>query len=235
MIALSCECCMDLMARQPDRHFDLAIVDPPYGIGQDWKRRKSICSKKLSFPSTSYKNDKIPPAKYFSELSRVSKERIVFGYNYFTEHLGPTNYLIVWDKLSSSNDSFLYSKAEIAYTSIHIPLQIIRVPWDGCRTGKETGDRKIHPHQKPVELYVKVLQKYAKPGWHILDTHMGSGSSVIACHKLGLDMTACEIDPCYFKEAKKRIEREASNLELFPSELRQFRQKFLFEDIKEAQ
>jgi len=235
VINLSCEDCMDLMARYTDKHFDLAVVDPPYGIGKDWKRRKSVYSKKLFFQKTSYKNDQIPPKEYFNELFRVSKEQIIFGYNYLVEFLGPTNYLIIWDKLNVDNDKTLYSKAEIAWTSIHIPIFKIQTPWSGCRRGKETNIFTIHPHQKPIELYVKILKKYAKPGWSILDTHMGSASSVIACHKLGLDVTACEIDPHYFKAAKKRIEAETSHQELFLPELRRFQENYLFEGLKEAQ
>jgi site-specific DNA-methyltransferase (adenine-specific) len=101
--------------------------------------------------------------------------------------------------------------------------------------GKETGSPKIHPHQKPVELYIKILKKYAKSGWSILDSHMGSASSVIACHKLGLDVTACEIDPYYFNAAKKRIDAETRHRELFLPELRAFQESFLFEGLKEAQ
>jgi len=235
VISLTCENCMDLMAGYPDKHFDLALVDPPFGIGEDWKKRKSVYSKKQSFIKTSYKNKEKPTKEYFDELFRVSKEQVIFGYNYFTEFLGPTNYLIIWDKLGSNNCSICYSKAEIAYTSIHIPIFVFHVEWDGFRMGRETGERKIHPHQKPVELYVKILKKYSKPGWSILDTHMGSGSSVIACHKLGLDVTACEIDPHYFKTAKKRIDAETRHVELFPAELRSFQESFLFEGLKEAQ
>jgi site-specific DNA-methyltransferase (adenine-specific) len=238
MIALTCEDCMDLMARYPDKYFDLAVADPPYGIGEEWKKNLYGNSKKykgIPFPETTYKNNKIHPKEYFGELFRVSKEQVVFGYNYFVEFLGPTNYLIVWDKASYNDNISFYSKAEIAYTSIRIPLSIIRVQWDGVLMGKETGKRKIHPHQKPVELYEKILRKYAKPGWHVLDTHLGSGSSAIACHRLGLGMTACEIDPQYFKLAKKRVEAETMQQELFLPELRRFREGFLFEGLKEAQ
>jgi len=235
MITLTCEDCMDLMARYPDKHFDLAVVDPPYGIGEEWNKRHWKKFKGRRFSETSYKNDKTPPKEYFDELFRVSKEQIIFGYNYFVEFLGPTNYLIIWDKLGSNDCHICYSKAEIAYTSIRIPVFVFHVPWDGFRMGKETGSSKIHPHQKPLELYVKILKKYAKPGWSILDTHMGSGSSVIACHKLGLDVTACEIDPHYFKAAKKRVDEETRCRELFPSELRRFQESFLFEGLKEAQ
>ena len=234
MTDISCEDCMGLMARYPDGHFDLALADPPYGIGEEWKKRNWKKYKERGFPDTSYRNDKTPAKEFFDELFRVSKEQVIFGYNYFVEFLGPTNYLIIWDKLSSSHRSICYSDAEIAYTSIHIPASVFRVPWDGLRMGRETGERKIHPHQKPVELYVKILEKYAKPGWRVLDTHLGSGSSAIACHRLGLGMTACEIDPHYFKSAKKRIDAETRQGELFPTELRRFREDFLFDGLKEA-
>jgi site-specific DNA-methyltransferase (adenine-specific) len=204
-MTITCEDCMEMMARYPDKHFDLAIVDPPYGIGEEWKKRNWKKYRGKSFAGTSYKNDRIPTKKYFSELSRVSRERIVFGYNYFTEILGPTNYLIIWDKVSSNNNIVLYSGAEIAYTSIHRPVRIISVQWDGYKMGKETGQIKIHPHQKPVELYKKILQNYAKPGWKILDTHLGSGSIAIACEELGFDLTACEIDRDYYNAAMERI------------------------------
>jgi site-specific DNA-methyltransferase (adenine-specific) len=201
MMEITCEDCMGLMARYPDKYFDLAIVDPPYGIGEDWKKRH----KGRQYPDTTYKNDRPPPPEYFSKLKRVSKEQIIFGYNYFTEHLGSTNYLIIWDKMSNDNDVFCYSQVEIAYTSIHKPARLLSVPWDGYRMGKETGIRKIHPHQKPIELYVKILQRYAKPGDKILDTHLGSGSIAIACHDLGFDLTACEIDRDYYNAAMERL------------------------------
>jgi site-specific DNA-methyltransferase (adenine-specific) len=196
---------MDMMARYPDKHFDLAIVDPPYGIGADWKKRHWKKYHGLKFPNTTYNNNSRPGPAYFNELKRVSKEQIIFGYNYFVDILGPTNYLIIWDKMSIDNDIFCYSQVEIAYTSIHKPAQLISIPWDGYRMGKETGTKKIHPHQKPIELYKKLLQKYTKPGWLILDTHLGSASSAIACYDLGFDLTASEIDVYHYETAMKRI------------------------------
>ena len=176
----------------------------------------------------------ISPKKHiFVELMRVSHHQIIWGYNYFTDILGPTNYLLVWDKCSSSNGCINYSQAEIAYTSFRQPMQIIQVPWDGCRMGRETGIKKIHPHQKPVELYIKILRKYAKPGFKILDTHMGSGSSVIACHRLGLDIDACEIDQEFFLSAKRRLVDEVMQQELFSIKERQIPENLLFEDLKE--
>jgi site-specific DNA-methyltransferase (adenine-specific) len=200
------------MARYPEKHFDLAIVDPPYGIGEDWKKR----NKGSKFAETTYKNKNIPTRDYFSELFRVSKNQIIWGYNYFTDILGPTNYLIVWDKMSSNNKVFHYSKCEIAYTSIKIPANIYSIRWDGYMMGKETGDKKIHPHQKPVQLYEKLLIDYASRGGRILDTHLGSGSIAIACHNLGFDLTACEIDKTYFNTAMERIQKHTAQGELIP-------------------
>jgi len=202
-IELTCEDCMDLMKRYPDGHFDLAIVDPPYGIGEDWAKRKK--NRNIPFPETSYKNEGIPKRDYFNRLFRVSKNQIIWGYNYFVNILGPTNYLIVWDKICGENQVIKYSQGEIAYTSFHVPVRIISIPWDGYRMGNETGIKKIHPHQKPVELYKKLLTNYAKPGWKILDTHLGSGSHAVACYDMGFSLTACEIDGDYFDAAVKRL------------------------------
>jgi site-specific DNA-methyltransferase (adenine-specific) len=202
---------MALMARYPDKYFNLAIADPPYGIGQDWKRR----NKGAKFPETSYKNNRIPGRAYFDELFRVSKNQIVWGCNYFAEILGPTNYLIVWDKMSGSNSVFRYSKCEIAWTSVKIPANIYPIPWCGYRMGAETGTKKIHPQQKPVRLYECLLTDYAKRGGLILDTHLGSGSIAAACLNLGFDLTACEIDKTYFDLASERINRHSAQQNLF--------------------
>lgn len=202
--------CIEGMKQYPDKHFDLAIVDPPYGIGADWKKR----NKGAVFTDTTYTNCSIPDKKYFKELSRVSKDQIIWGYNYYVNFLGATNYLIVWDKVSNNNAVFRYSKGEIAYTSKKIPLNIIKVPWDGYRMGKETGLKKIHPHQKPIELYKRIIIEYAKPGDHILDTHLGSGSSRIAAHEMGFDFTGFELDPDYFAAQEKRFKEHSRKLQL---------------------
>ena len=230
MIELYHEDCMNLMARYPDKYYDLAVCDPPYGIGKTWNKNR-YPKKNNTLNKTSYCNDKIPSKQYFDELKRVSNDQIIFGYNYFTDILGATNYLIVWDKHVFKDLQF-YSMAEIAYTSIHKPIQVFNIPWDSSHMGKETGTQKIHPHQKPVELYIQILRKYAKPGWKTLDTHMGSGSSVIACHHLGLNVTACEIDEHYFKTAKSRIDIEVKQQELFT--VKELRLESLFDSIDEA-
>lgn len=205
--------CMEAMKQIPDKYFELAIVDPPYGIGEDWKKRN-----KKSYKETTYKNDSIPGRDYFDEVVRCSKEQIIWGYNYYVEHLGPTNYLIVWDKQSNNNDVFKYSKAEIAFTSIHIPCNLVSIPWDGYRMGKETGIKKIHPHQKPVTLYEWILNNYAKQGDKILDTHVGSASSLIACYNLGFDYVGFELDEDYYKAAMKRLEARKNQMDIFHME-----------------
>jgi len=195
------------MKKYPDKHFDIAIVDPPFGIGADWKKRK-----RNNYKATSYTNNNIPCKNYFDELERVSKNYIIFGYNYFTEYLGSTNHIIVWDKIAADN-IHISSHAELAYSTFKKPMLVIRTPWDGGRKGKETGIKKIHPHQKPIELYEKILIKFGKQGDLILDTHMGSGSIAIACNKsnpnllqaLGFELTAAEIDKIHYEDACGRL------------------------------
>lgn len=197
------EDCMDYMRNIPDNFFDLAIVDPPYGIGEDWKKRNNG----YKFKDTSY----------FDELKRISKDQIIWGYNYYTQYLGNTNYLIVWDKMSNNNDVFKYSKCEIAYVSKKIPCNLVSIPWDGYRMGHETGKRKIHPHQKPLSLYLWILKNYAKPGDKIYDSHLGSGSSRIAAYKMGFDFYATEIDKEYFNAQDKRFKEECLGEIILPS------------------
>lgn len=204
--------CMEYMSTLEDNAFDLAISDPPFGIGEDWKKRRSG----RKFIETSYKNDIIPDLSYFRELRRISKNQIIWGYNYYVKYLGATNNLIIWDKLSSDKTSF-YSMGEIAWTSFKIPLRIVHIPWDGARKGLETGICKIHPHQKPLELYSYLINHYAKKGDKILDTHLGSGSSRIVAYKLGFDFVGCEIDKYYFDSAQKRFENECLGIYHMPN------------------
>jgi len=205
---------MEFMKGIPDKHYDLAIVDPPYGIGQDWKKR----NKTSKFKETSYKNLNIPSQLYFEELKRISKDQIIWGYNYFVEYLGATNYLIVWDKISNSNQVFRYSKAEIAYTTKHIPCNLVSIPWDGYRMGEETGCKKIHPHQKPIALYKWLLKTYANFGDRIFDSHVGSGSIRIACHDMGFDFEGCEIDKDYWEAQEERYNQHVMQGDLFSVE-----------------
>lgn len=197
--------CMEYMRGCPDNSFDLAIADPPYGIGRDWMKRNKNKTR-YQYSATTYTNACIPDKSYFDELRRVSKNYIIWGWNYYTDILGSTNYLIIWDKLSANNKACRYSKCEIACTNIHIPCNIVHLEWDGCRMGAERGTKKIHPHQKPIALYEWLLDNYAKPGDRILDTHLGSGSSRIAAYNRNHDFVGCEIDPYFFETQERRFE-----------------------------
>jgi site-specific DNA-methyltransferase (adenine-specific) len=188
--------CMSVMADYPDGYFDLAIVDPPYGIGDKFKGGKN---GKMQFNEVVDKGwDVAPPPEYFTELRRVSREQIIWGGNYFS--LRPSRCWIVWDKQIS--EDFSLAMAELAWVSRDGLAKIVKMstPKGG----------KIHPTQKPVRLYDWILKNYAKPGHRILDTHMGSGSIGIACHYFGCPLVACEIDADYFSEACNRIHRETA-------------------------
>jgi len=196
---LTCEDCMNLMARYPDKHFDLAIIDPPFGIGKTWKKdpRGSFHTHKLS-----YENKKVS-GDYFKELFRVSHNQIIFGANYYTRYLEERNSWIVWDK-GGENGRLFNSDCELAWTLLNIKMKIVRFIWDGWNTCEPRY--KKHPHEKPIALYKNLLSNYAKPGWKILDTHLGSGSHAIACYDMGFYLTACEIDNDYFNDAVKRLQ-----------------------------
>ena len=194
--------CMDLMAQSPDKYFELAIVDPPYGIGDKFKGGKT---GKMNFNEIVNKDwDKVPTPEYWEQLFRVSKNQIVWGGNYLA--LPPTRCFIVWDKLIS--EDFSLAMAELAWTSFDKLAKIVRMP-----TPKDGG--KIHPTQKPIKLYQWLLKNYAKPGDKILDTHVGSASSLIACHQMGFDFIGSELDKEYFDKATERLELVKSQTTLF--------------------
>lgn len=192
---------MELMKRTPDKFYSLALVDPPYGIGDKFKGGKT---GKMNFNEVVEKDwDKVPPMEYWNELMRVSKNQIIWGGNYFP--LPPTRCFIVWDKQIS--EDFTLAMAELAWTSFDKLAKICKMP-----TPK---DGKIHPTQKPVALYKWLLTKFAKEGDSILDTHLGSGSIAIACHDYGYDLTACELDPDYYNAAMQRIKQHTDQLTMF--------------------
>jgi site-specific DNA-methyltransferase (adenine-specific) len=201
MLTITCEDCMDMMARYPDKHFDLAIVDPPYGIGEDGgdKGRRRKGENQIVHLEKKSWDKAIPDKLYFEELKRVSKNQAIFGANYMTEYLPPSMGWIVWDKGIGGD----FSDCELIYTSFWRALRKIYVPYRDDYNGK--WYLKIHPCQKPINLYKWLLQNYAKPGWKILDTHGGSFSSAIACLELGFDLTACEIDRDYYNSGMERI------------------------------
>jgi len=200
---------MELMARYPDKYFDLAIVDPPYGIIRDGQREQQNGKKsdRKKHIKKGWDND-IPKSEYFEELFRVSKNQIIWGANYFVEHLYQgTMGWIVWDK---AQHGLTMSDCELAFTSFNKATRIytknrVQLLIEGT----------IHPTQKPITLYKWLLKNYAKEGDKILDTHLGSGSIAIACHDLGFDLTACELDTDYYNAAMKRIEDHKKQLTLF--------------------
>jgi len=199
--------CLPAMKEMPDNAYDLAIVDPPYGIGvfrnRPWKGRPYNKDWKIDW------NDSPPTAEYFSELYRVSTEVICWGANYYGGFIKETG-RIIWDK---GNNSGIGSACEIA--SQPKDLRIVKFTYQNTGFCRADSDIKIHPCQKPVALYKWLLTNYAKPGQTILDTHLGSGSSAIACHDYGYDLTAYEIDKEYFEAATERIERHKAQGQLF--------------------
>lgn len=220
--------CMEGMNEFPDKYFDLAIVDPPFGIGKDWVKRKNNVQHANN---SNYKNEDIPDKKYFDELFRVSKNQIIWGANYYSHLLPPTNNLLVWDKRSNCEKEF-NSEGELAWTSFKKwPLRIGTFEWSGARKGAETGIKKIHPHQKPISLYKWLLHNYANVGDKILDTHLGSGSSRIAAWDMGFDFFGYEIDKYNFNSQEARFENHKKvNQQLFNAyEMYDFKQAQLFE------
>jgi site-specific DNA-methyltransferase (adenine-specific) len=203
--------CMEGMKKFPDMHFDLAIVDPPFGIGEDWRKSKN---HKHYYHTSTYKNDSIPGEDYFKELFRVSKNQIIWGGNYYTEYLPPVNSWIFWDKKRDVTTQFM-SEGELAWTSFKVPMRKIELIWNGAVKCETIS--KIHPHQKPVKLYKWLLHNYASAGNRILDTHLGSGSSRIAAYDMGFEFTAFEIDKGYYVGQETRFQQHIAQLNLFAS------------------
>ena len=204
---------MQLMARYPDNYFELAIVDPPYGIGfSDYERGSSGIKVKERYTKNGKKNwDKgIPTDEYFEQLFRVSKNQIIWGGNYFD--LPPTQCFIFWYK---QNPVPNFADGELAWTSFKKPASCFNFKYYGNLEGKTSASKKYHPTQKPVALYKWLLDKYAKEGDKILDTHLGSGSIAIACHDYKFSLTACELDKEYYEKAIKRILNHTNQTKLF--------------------
>jgi site-specific DNA-methyltransferase (adenine-specific) len=201
------EDCMAVMARYPDKHFDLAVVDPPYGIGVDGQNKST--SKHGGRRAKEFKgwDKKTPSAEYWNELFRVTKDQIVWGANYFTEYLPPSMGWIFWDK----GQRICNSDGELAFTSFQRALRVVEINRVYII---QDGDTK-HPTQKPVKLYDWIFNNYAKPNDLILDTHLGSGSSRIAAYKNKLNFVGCELDKEYFEAQEKRFKEFTAQLTLF--------------------
>ena len=195
---------MPAIKAMPDKAFDLAIVDPPYGIqvGNLTGFKKKTIQHEQAEKCSQW--DKIPKKEYFNELFRVSKNQIIWGMQYFTNMLPPFSQLIVWDKKTGKN---YFADGEAGYCSLKGTLRIFRHQWCGAFKDSERGIKAIHVNQKPVALYKWLLKNYAKPGDKILDTHLGSGSIAIACYDMGFDLTGYEIDKEYYDAAVARLEQ----------------------------
>jgi site-specific DNA-methyltransferase (adenine-specific) len=201
------------MSRYPDKYFDLAIVDPPYGIAitkqfekANKQGTKSMFKKTKGIVKKEWDNE-IPNELYFNELKRVSKNQIIWGGNYFLDYLENTKCMLVWDKMNGGNNM---ADAELAWTSFNKAVRMFRM--HHFSSGYES---KIHLTQKPSKLYKFCLENFAEKGDKILDTHLGSGSIAIACHDYGFDLTACELDTEYYNKAIERITNHTNQTKLF--------------------
>ena len=199
--------CMEYMKSLPDKAFDLAVCDPPYGINR-FKNGETSRLRKYGQLNT-VNNDK-PTKEWFNELVRVSKNQIVFGYNHLCDILPPTSEFVFWYKHQPVDT---YADGELAYTSFNKTAKCFDYAFFGA-TGADK-DGRMHPAQKPVALYAWIFQNYANPGDKILDTHLGSGSSRIAAYDAGLDFVGCEIDKEYFEKQEERFKNHSAQLNLF--------------------
>ena len=222
-----CGDCMDYLPQFPDKYFDLAIVDPPYGIGQDGSKNhtRNNIAKAKDYKGYSG-NDLKPPEKgYFDELFRVSKNQIIWGANHFISKIPyDSSCWIVWDKVNGDTD---FADCELAWTSFHSAVRKVTYMWNGMLQGKSIhegqtvqgnkalNEYRIHPNQKPVALYEWLISKYAKQGDKILDTHVGSASSLVAFHRNGYQYIGFEKDPYYYDLASKRLDLEKAQLSIF--------------------
>jgi len=224
--------CMIGMKYYPDNYFDLAVVDPEYGINRannskaigKNKSRENSYIKRTDYHNKKWDNS-IPSRAYFQELIRVSENQIIWGGNYFTDYLKPVNSWIIWDKVDTVPT---YSDGEMAWTSLDINIVIIPLKHSGFRKGQNigkdsnviynipfSGSMDIHPTQKPIKLYEWIFKNYAEEGQKILDTHLGSGSSRIAAYNYKMDFTGYEIDKDYFEVAEKRFKNHVAQLKIF--------------------
>lgn len=210
---------MELMKQIPDKYFDLAIIDPPYGISadKDFHRKSGYKgtnqkAKNSSFLIKNWDNE-TPSKEYFLELFRISKNQVIWGGNYMIENINKnSNCWIVWDKDNNTSD---FADCELAWTSFKSAVRKIKLKWNGMlqcdMANKET---RIHPTQKPISLYSWILEKYAKKGMKIFDSHLGSGSNAIACHYAEMEFIGCELDIDYYNDSIKRIKENTRQLSL---------------------
>lgn len=210
--------CMDYMKELPDNDFELAIVDPPYGIGENGSNNKSRGKLAIAkdYKAFAGGDKEAPMPEYFAHLRRISKNQIIWGANHFIDNFrcgASSPCWIVWDKMTGASD---FADCELAYTSFKSAVRKFQFQWSGMLQGDmKNKEARIHPTQKPVKLYEWLLKNYAKEGDRILDTHLGSGSSAIAAHYGGFDFVGTELDEDYYNAACTRFERETAQATLF--------------------
>lgn len=220
------EDCVEGMRKFPDNYFDLSVVDPPYGLGLDMvtkvnsnKRNGRANGSVVKHEGKAW-NDAIPSAEYFEELHRVSKHQIIWGCNYYAQYIPAVGRIVHDKQMTIAGTGFKWSEADLASCSLFKRIVMFRYQWQG---NKQNGtinwenigpDARIHPVQKTISLY-KYCLSYAKPGWKILDTHMGSQSSRIAAYDMGFDYWGFEIDKDYFEAGNKRFENHKKQMKLF--------------------
>jgi len=204
--------CMDYLKTCEDNAFELAIVDPPYGIGEcgATNHTRGLLAKPKKYKPFAGGDQSAPSEEYFAELERVSRNQIMWGANHYRAR--ESSAWIVWDKLNGQTD---FADAELACTSFQTAVRVFRFRWNGMLQGDmKNKEERIHPTQKPVKLYEWLLMNYAKEGDRILDTHLGSGSIAIACHNLDFNLVGCELDPDYYAAACKRLQQHQSQLRI---------------------
>jgi site-specific DNA-methyltransferase (adenine-specific) len=207
---------MEYMKGLEDNAFELAIVDPPYGIGENGSTNKSRSKLAVAQDYKAFAGGDIEPPnlQYFQELQRVSKNQIIWGANHFCSIFGGSSSCwVVWDKMTGASD---FADCELAYTSFKTAVRMFKFQWSGMLQGDmKNKEHRIHPTQKPVKLYNWLLSNYAKEGDKILDTHLGSGSSAIAAHYGGFEFVGCELDQDYYNSAVARFDSETKQVAMF--------------------
>ena len=204
--------CMEFMAGLPDNTYDLAIVDPWYGIGMTKNDVTGFAKRRFRLARNTV-NDSPPPKEHFDGIRRVSKNQIIWGGNYFLRWLGDCIAPYIWDKGTGAN---YFADGEFAWTSFKTGcLRIFKHQWCGVFKDSERGDAPIHPCQKPVAVYRDLLSRFAKPGFKIFSPYVGSGADRIACHDLGFDFEGCEIDADYWEAQEARYKRHAAQPQQF--------------------
>ena len=208
--------CIEGMKQFPDKYFDLAIVDPPYGIGENGSKNhtRGSLAKAKNYKAFAGGDVQPPNEEYFEELFRISKNQIIFGANHFISRMPyDSSCWIVWDKVNGESD---FADCELAWTSFKSAVRKFEFRWAGMLQGNmKNKEVRIHPTQKPVALYEWLLSRYAKVGDIILDTHVGSASSLLACHRTNHKFVGFELDENYYKLSKERLDNEIAQLRLF--------------------